>query len=190
LHIESLESTSSENQQFSQQPSANKYIRSSLSSAKSSISLLESRLKNHGNEIDQRMDAMKLRTNLSEDDINQLAQLQETKESIRQCMNVVADAGEDLVMDRANVFEDITMTDNAYGITVSTVKDLVIARRVNVQGQARYVGGQIDEGSYNATINALTDLDRGSAQYGGRDVPLASPDDESSKKTVTTQAFF
>ncbi|KAG5658697.1 hypothetical protein KAF25_010878 [Fusarium avenaceum] len=190
LHIESLESTSSENQQFSQQPSANKYIRSSLSSAKSSISLLESRLRNHGNEIDQRMDAMKLRTNLSEDDINQLAQLQETKESIRQCMNVVADAGDDLVMDRANVFEDITMTDNAYGITVSTVKDLVVARRVNVQGQARYVGGQIDEASYNATINALTDLDRGSAQYGGRDVHLASFEDESTMKTVTSQAFL
>ncbi|SPJ89680.1 uncharacterized protein FTOL_13041 [Fusarium torulosum] len=190
LHIEALESTSNENPQFSQQPSADKYIRSSLSSAKSSISLLESRLRNHGNEIDQRMDAMKLRTNLSEDDINQLAQLQETKESIRQCMNVVADAGEDLVMDRANVFEDIMMTDNAYGITVSTVKDLVIARRVNLQGQARYVGGQIDEASYNATINALTDLDRGSAQYRGRDVPPVSSENEAAKKTVTSQAFL
>ena len=87
---------------------------------------------------------MKDQTNLSEDDIIQLAQLQETRESIRQCMNVVTDAGEDLAKERVNVFEDITMTDNSYGITVSTVKDLVLARRVNLQGQARYVGGQID----------------------------------------------
>ncbi|KAF4448935.1 hypothetical protein F53441_7704 [Fusarium austroafricanum] len=190
LHIEALESTSNENPQFSQQPSADKYIRSSLNSAKSSISMLESRLKSHGDEIDKRMDAMKLKTDLSEDDISQLAQLQETKESIRQCMNVVANAGEDLVKERANVFEDITMADNAYGITVSTVKDLVFARRVNVQGQARYVGGQIDEASYNATINALTDLDRGSAQYGGRDITSVSSKEEAAKKAVTSQAFL
>ncbi|KAF5539424.1 beta-lactamase [Fusarium mexicanum] len=190
LHIEALESTSSENPQFSQQPSADKYIKSSLSSAKSSISALESRLRSHGSEIDKRMDAMKLKTDLSEDDINELAQLQETKESIHQCMNVVAHAGEDLARERANVFEDITMADNAYGITVSTVKDLVYARRVNVQGQARYVGGQIDEASYNATITALTDLDRGSTQYGGRDNTLALSKDEAAKKTVTSRAFL
>ncbi|KAF4502000.1 beta-lactamase [Fusarium agapanthi] len=190
LHIEALESTSSENPQFSKQPSADKYIKSSLSSAKSSISALESRLRSHGSEIDKRMDSMKLKTNLSEDDINELAQLQETKESIHQCMNVVAHAGADLASERANVFEDITMADNAYGITVSTVKDLVYARRVNVQGQARYVGGQIDEASYNATITALTDLDRGSTQYGGRDNTLVLSKDEAAKNTVTSQAFL
>ncbi|KAF5650026.1 beta-lactamase [Fusarium sp. NRRL 52700] len=190
LHIEALESTSSENPQFSKQPSADKYIKSSLSSAKSSISALESRLRSHESEIDKRMDAMKLKADLSEDDINELAQLRETKESIHQCMNVVAHAGEDLARERANVFEDITMADNAYGITVSTVKDLVYARRVNVQGQARYVGGQIDEASYNATITALTDLDRGSTQYGGRDNILVSSKDEAANKTVPSRAFL
>lgn len=190
LHIEALESTSSENPQFSEQPSADKYIKSSLSSAKSSISMLESRLRSHGSEIDKRMDAMKLKTDLSEDDINELAQLRETKESIHQCMNVVAHAGEDLAKERANVFEDITMADNAYGITVSTVKDLVFARRVNVQGQARYVGGQIDEASYNATITALTDLDRGSVHYGGRDTSSVSSKDEVANKAMISRAFL
>ena len=47
-HIETLESTTNETQQFSQQPTANKYIRSSLSSAKRSICLLEARLKAMG----------------------------------------------------------------------------------------------------------------------------------------------
>ncbi|KAF5551570.1 hypothetical protein FMEXI_3262 [Fusarium mexicanum] len=189
-HIRALESTTNENPQFSQQPSADKYIRSSLSSAKGSISSLESRLKSHGKEIDKRMDAMKLKANLTEDDIIQLAQLQETKESIRQCMNVVADAGEDLIKERANVFEDITMIDSSYGITVSTVKDLVVARRVNLQGQARYVGGQIDEAGYNATISALTDLDRGSAQYGSRGITQVSPEDETTRTVLTSQAFL
>lgn len=82
------------------------------------------------------------------------------------------------------------MADNAYGITVLTVKDLVFARRVNVQGQARYVGGQIDEASYNATITALTDLDRGSVHYGGRDTSSVSSKDEVANKTMPSRAFL
>ncbi|KAM0435653.1 hypothetical protein ACHAQK_008224 [Fusarium lateritium] len=189
-HIESLESTSSENPQFAQQPSADKYIKSSLSAARGSISALESRLRSHGNEIDKRMETMKLRPDLSEDDVTELAQLQATKDSIRQCMNVVADAGEDLVEERTNVFEDITMTDNSYGITVSTIKDLVVARRVNLQGQARYVGGQISDASYNATITALTNLDRRSVHYGGRDDPQISSENEAIDENQISQAFF
>ncbi|KAM0232273.1 hypothetical protein ACHAP5_010793 [Fusarium lateritium] len=189
-HIESLESTSSENPQFAQQPSADKYIKSSLSAARGSISALESRLRSHGSEIDKRMETMKLRPDLSEDDVTELVQLQATKESIRQCMNVVADAGEDLVEERTNVFEDITMTDNSYGITVSTIKDLVVARRVNLQGQARYVGGQISDASYNATITALTDLDRRSVHYGGRDDPQISSENEAVEENQISQAFF
>lgn len=94
--IERLESTSKEHPHFSQQPSAHKYIRNGLGVAKGSIHSLVSRLQNHENDIDKRMGAMESTVPLSEYEAIQLAQLQETKESIRQCMNVVADAGETL----------------------------------------------------------------------------------------------
>jgi hypothetical protein len=98
--------------------------------------------------IDNRMEAIRSAVSLSEQEVTQFAQLQETKESIRQYMRVVADAGEALGDERCNIFEDITMTDSSYGISVSTVKDLVVARRINLSGQARYLGGQISDESY------------------------------------------
>ncbi|KAG4275401.1 hypothetical protein FPRO04_14387 [Fusarium proliferatum] len=168
--IEQLESTSKEHTQFSQQPSAHKFIRSGLGVAKGSIQSLVSRLQTHEHDIDNRMEAMMSAVPLSEQEATQLAQLQETKESLRQCMRVVADAGEALSNERCNVFEDITMADSSYGISVSTVKDLVVARRLNLSGQARYLGGQISDESYQRTIDGLTQLDLESAKSGGQGI--------------------
>lgn len=172
--IEQLESTSKEHPQFLQQPSAHKYISGGLGAAKGSIHSLISRLQTHENDINRRMDAMKSTVPLSEHEATQLAQLQETKESLRQCMSVVADADETLTNERCNIFEDITMADSSYGISVSTVKDLVVARRLNLSGQARYVGGQISDESYQRTIDGLTQLDLESvksARQGVRQTP-------------------
>lgn len=172
--IERLESTSKENPQFSQQPSAYKFIRSGLGGAKGSIQSLVSRLQTHENDIDKRMEAMRSTVPLSEHEATQLAQLQETKESLRQCMSVVADAGETLTNERYNIFEDITMADSSYGISVSTVKDLVVARRLNLSGQARYLGGQISDESYQRTIDGLTQLDLESVKSNGQGVGQTS----------------
>ncbi|KAH7133885.1 hypothetical protein EDB81DRAFT_111845 [Dactylonectria macrodidyma] len=175
--IEQLESGSKEHPHFSQQPSAHKFIRSGVGVAKGSIQSLVSRLQTHEDDIDKRMEAMRSAVPLSEYEATQLVQLQETKESLRQCMSVVADAGETLNNERCNLFEDITMTDKSYGISVSTVKDLVVARRLNLSGQARYVGGQISDESYQRTIDGLTQLDLESAKSDGRGVGQTPPAD-------------
>lgn len=112
---------------------------------------------------------------LSEHEVTQLAQLQETKESLHQCMSVVADAGETLTNERCNIFEDITMTDSSYGISVSTVKDLVVARRLNLSGQTRFVGGQISDESYQRTIDDLTHLDLESVKSAEQGVGQTPP---------------
>ena len=80
------------------------------------------------------------------------------------------------------------MTDNSYGISVSTVKDLVVARRVNLRGQARYVGGQISDESYQRTIHALTQLDQESARSAGQDV--GQPSSTSELNTLNTSGFL
>ncbi|KAH6891524.1 hypothetical protein B0T10DRAFT_313737 [Thelonectria olida] len=187
--IEELESTPKEHPQFSQQPSANKYIRNGLGAAKGSILTLESRLRIHENDINKRMEAMKSTASLSVFEVEQLTQLQETKESIRQCMNVVSDAGVSLSEERCNIFEDITMSDKSYGIQVSTVKDLVVARRVNLKDQARYVGGQVSDESYQRTIDNLTQLDQESARSSGQDTPRASPATEPKAEKGASRAF-
>lgn len=187
--IESLESTSKEHPSFSQQPSAHKYIKTGLGATKGSLNDLVSRLQNHENDILKRMTSMGLTSELSVDEATQLAQLQETKESIRQCMNVVANAGESLTLERTNIFEDITMSDNSYGISVSTVKDLVVARRVNLKGQARYVGGQISDESYQKTIEALTQLDQDTVRYVGKDVDKTPTASEGEARVTAAKEF-
>lgn len=187
--IERLESTSKENPQFSQQPSAYKFIRSGLGGAKGSIQSLVSRLQTHENDIDKRMEAMRSTVPLSEHEATQLAQLQETKESLRQCMSVVADAGETLTNERYNIFEDITMADSSYGISVSTVKDLVVARRLNLSGQARYLGGQISDESYQRTIDGLTRLDLESVKSNGQGVGQTSSADRPNNGGVVSHGF-
>ncbi|KAH7120320.1 hypothetical protein B0J13DRAFT_532213 [Dactylonectria estremocensis] len=188
--IEKFESASKEHPQFLQQPSANKFMRSGLGAAKGSIHSLVSRLQNHESDIDTRMEAMKSITPLSEHEATQLAQLEETRESIRQCMSVVADAGEALTDERCNLFEDITMADNSYGISVSTVKDLVVARRLNLSGQARYVGGQISDESYQKTIDGLTQLDLESARSAGQDVRKPSVATDPSTRSTASVGFL
>jgi hypothetical protein len=184
--IEQLESASKEHPQFLQQPSAHKFIRSGLGIAKGSIQSLVSQLQTHENDIDKRMEAMRSTVPLSEHEATQLAQLQETKESLRQCMSVVADAGETLTNERCNIFEDITMADSSYGISVSTVKDLVVARRLNLSGQARYLGGQISDESYQKTIDGLTQLDLESAKsYGKSDRKTSFPHGPNNRGVVS-----
>ncbi|KAF4952289.1 hypothetical protein FSARC_12677 [Fusarium sarcochroum] len=187
--IEQIESTSQEHPGFSQQPSAHKFIRGGLGAAKGSIDSLVSRLQIHEQDIDSRMKAMKSTVPLSEHEATQLAQLQETKESLRQCMNVVADAGETLNNERYNVFEDITMADNSYGISVSTAKDLVVARRLNLSGQARYLGGQISDESYQSTIERLTQLDLESVKSIGRGVRQTPSADDTTTGTLEPLGF-
>jgi hypothetical protein len=89
----------------------------------------------------------------------QLAQLQETKESINQCIKVVSNANDTTEIERRNVFEDITMADEAYDFSVSTFGDLITARRIHLTGRSRHVGGQLTSGDYQATIEAVKAID-------------------------------
>lgn len=157
--VEQLEATSTEHPRFSQRPSAHKYVKNGLSVTKNSIRSLTSRLQSHEEDIERQMEAMNSATSLSESAATQLAQLQETKDSIQQCIKLVSDAGETLEIERRNIFEDITMTDEAYDFSVSTIGDLVTARRINLSGRTRHVAGQISDESYQRSVEALTQLD-------------------------------
>ncbi|RYP34922.1 hypothetical protein DL768_011029 [Monosporascus sp. mg162] len=157
--IEEFESTSKEPPQFSDRPSAHKHLKSGLNTTKNSIESLMSRLLSHQANIDKQLEAMLAGTLVPEDATTQLAQLQETKASIRQCIQVVSDAGNSLSEERRNVFEDIALADHSYEFSVSTVGDLVTARRLILKGRSRHIGGQLSNQDYQKSIDALTHLD-------------------------------
>ncbi|KAH8668915.1 hypothetical protein BX600DRAFT_510967 [Xylariales sp. PMI_506] len=178
--IQRLEPTVKEHPEFSQHPSAHKIFRAGLSSAKHTIHTLVSQLEDHENSISQQVEKMQLVGSLPESPSTQLARLQETKESIRKCIEVVSAADKDLQTERRNVFEDITMDGGSYGLTVSTIGDLVTANGINIKQRSRYLGGQISDDSYQQTVAALTNLDLKHEAFvpETNQVPAAGPDNQ------------
>ncbi|UKZ74790.1 hypothetical protein TrVFT333_002460 [Trichoderma virens FT-333] len=155
--IEELEPVPEENYQFSERPSAHKYVKSGLDAAKGSINKLVTQLRNHEEDIDNRMQVMASTHPISKDAVAELERLRATKASIHQCIQVISDAGDTRAVERHNVFEDITLADDAYNFTISTIGDLVTARRINLTGRSRNVGGQISDESYQRTIDRFSE---------------------------------
>ena len=157
--IAQYESASTEHKQFADRPSAHKHVRSGLDKAKGSIQSLVTRLQAHEASIDAQLEAVSLDEASSETVASQLARLQQTKESISQCIQVVSEASQ-MAEERSNVFEDITLADNSYAFSVSTVNDLVAARRLNLKGRSRHFGGQVSNETVQKSMEALTNLDK------------------------------
>lgn len=157
--VEQLESTSTGGPQFSNRPSAHKHLKSGLNTTKGSIENLVSRLLSHENDVDRQLESMSSGTSISDDATDQFAKLQETRASIRQCIDIVSDASNNLAGERRNVFENVAMADNSYEFSVSTIRDLVTARQLDLKGRSRHIGGQIRSRDYQKSIDALTRLD-------------------------------
>lgn len=155
--IEELEPVPEENDQFSERPSAHKYVKNGLDAAKGSIHKLVTQLRNHEEDIDNRMQTMASTHPISKDAAAELERLRATKASIHQCIQVISDAGDTRAVERHNVFEDITLADDAYNFTISTIGDLVTARRINLTGRSRNIGGQISDESYQRTIDRFSE---------------------------------
>ncbi|ELQ32544.1 hypothetical protein OOU_Y34scaffold01094g4 [Pyricularia oryzae Y34] len=135
--IEQFMSLSAENPQFSSRPSAHKHIKSGLGPVGASLQSLLLILQKHESSIKQQMEALRV-SGLHGDATAQIESLEETKTAIRQCIHVVSDADETVREERRNVFADITMADDSYAFSVSTVGDLVTARGFHLSGRARH----------------------------------------------------
>ena len=185
--IDRLEPTSKEHPKFAQRQSASKYVKSHLGTAKGSVQSLASRLQSHLDEITRQMATMQSTAPLSENTAVELERLHETEQSIRQCINVVSEANETLIAEKRNIIEDVTMEDNSYNFSISTVGALFTTRGVRLTGQSRQVTGQIDNKSYQTTITALTQLDmvnrRQSSPDPGKNTTTPEPENQGSSGT-------
>ena len=159
VQIQKLETQAvNEAEAFAGKPSAKKHMTSGLVDVRGSVDSLVSRLKAHESILSTQLEAISLEGTVSEPISAQLERLQQTKESISQCIQIVSEAGE-ATAERSNVFEDITLADNSYAFSVSTVNDLVVARRVNLKGRSRHFGGQVTDETVQSSMAALTKLD-------------------------------
>lgn len=143
----------------SPQPSAQRYVRSGLDVTKSSIHAIVTNLRSHQDGLDQRIQNLRASGATSpavRDIASELRQLQETKESIQQCIQVISEADQSLAAERQNLFEDITLSDDAYNFTVSTFGDLVTARRIELKDRSRNVAGQISDESFQKALDVFS----------------------------------
>jgi hypothetical protein len=157
--IEQWEMTSKEHPQFSPRQSAHKYIKTGLNDTKGSIQSLTSRLQSHEDHLDKQIEAMRSAGPLSDSAATELHRLEETKESFSQCIKVVSEASDYLASERRNVFEDIAVGQRSYNIAVSTVGALFTARRVTLTGRSRFVAGQVNDESFQKSMDGLIRLD-------------------------------
>lgn len=81
--------------------------------------------------------------------------ISEEIESIRQCLSVCREATENVTKERINVFEDFNIVDDGDQVLVSTVGDLISAKRVKAGSRSMQVFGQMSDDSYQYTLNVI-----------------------------------
>ncbi|KAH6661716.1 hypothetical protein B0J14DRAFT_526010, partial [Halenospora varia] len=79
-------------------------------------------------------------------------EIQEEKDSIKQCLAICAQASMQADKDRINIFEDISTADDDHVVIVSTIGDLISARRVTAGARSQQWLRQIPD----ATLQQLS----------------------------------
>jgi hypothetical protein len=73
--------------------------------------------------------------------------IQEEIDSIKQCLAICAEASVQAGQDRTNIFEDVSMTDDGRQAIVSTIGDLVSAKRITAGARSMQLMGQMSDES-------------------------------------------
>jgi Fungal N-terminal domain of STAND proteins len=95
--------------------------------------------------INRRLPSRPLPESSSIEDNSELQQIQEEKESVEHCLGICAEASQQADQVRTNVFEDISVAEDAHQTLVSTVGDLITAKRVTAGPcTAQWIGQMSD----------------------------------------------
>ncbi|KAK1688661.1 hypothetical protein BDP55DRAFT_523960, partial [Colletotrichum godetiae] len=140
------EATSIESTQFFGHLSARKHVKNSLSKAGRFIQSLTGHIRRRDAIISSRLEAISLYEGFPKPVVSQLDRLQKIEESLSQSIHIISQVNK-LAHDRNNTFEDRTLVDNKYALSLSTVDDLVAARRPILTGWSRHFGGQVTDKS-------------------------------------------
>jgi hypothetical protein len=73
--------------------------------------------------------------------------IREEMASVKQCLSICAEASERAQQERVNIFEDVSMADDGQQVIVSTLGDLILARRVTAGARSMQLMGQMSDES-------------------------------------------
>ena len=88
----------------------------------------------------------------SEGGVQDQQHMREDLESVKRCLSICAEAAEEVARDRFNVYEDVSMADDGHQLIVSTMGDLISAKRVTIGSRSTQWLGQMSD----ATIQQLS----------------------------------
>ncbi|KAH7357319.1 hypothetical protein BKA66DRAFT_428130 [Pyrenochaeta sp. MPI-SDFR-AT-0127] len=115
-------------------------------------------------DLSQRQQSIPRHSKASEDLNPEKAMLQEEIKSVKQSLAICEEASEKARPDRTNVFEDVSMADDGHQVLVSTIGDLICARRIVAGARSiQWLGQMSDE--------SLQQLSQGRVQNDSREAP-------------------
>ncbi|KAG0644999.1 hypothetical protein D0Z07_9215 [Hyphodiscus hymeniophilus] len=129
-------------------PSARLITANTFKACKESLSDATSRLEGHLQDIDNRVQSLSLpRSENSNERAAKQELIKEELDSIKQCLAICAQASTQADKERMNVFEDVSMADDGHQVLVSTIGDLISARRVTAGARSWQWLGQMSDDS-------------------------------------------
>lgn len=109
------------------------------------ITLFE--LKKSLEEVDRRQQALSQPHDTFHDQDTEQKKLQEEIESIKKSLEICTEASKQVLSDRTNVFEDVSMADDGHQVLVSTFGDLISAKKISAGARSRQWLGQMSDES-------------------------------------------
>ncbi|OJD20126.1 hypothetical protein ACJ73_08540 [Blastomyces percursus] len=101
-------------------------------------------LEKHAERLRTRLEAMSLAVKMEE--TAEWDRIQDERNSLRQCLAICAEASEQTKQARYNEFEDVLSADDAHQVIVSTLGDLILAKRITTGSRsAQWLGQMSDE---------------------------------------------
>jgi hypothetical protein len=129
-------------------PSARIITADTFKVCKEKLSDTTMKLESHLQDIDNRLQNLSLPgSKNSNDQVAEQERIKEELDSIKQCLAICAQASTQANKERVNIFEDISMTDDGHQVLVSTIGDLISARRVTAGARSRQWLGQMSDDS-------------------------------------------
>lgn len=96
-------------------------------------------------ELKSRLAEAQKRQKISKNEATRLETMQEEKESIEQCLNICAVASDLAGSARVNSFEDVNSADDSRQLIVSTIGDLISAKRIVTGNRSEQWLGQMSD---------------------------------------------
>ena len=129
-------------------PSARLITADTFKACKERLSDTTIKLESHLQDINDRLQKLSLPGSKdSNGQVDKQERIKEELDSIKQCLAICAQASAQANKERINVFKDISMAGDGHQVLVSTIEDLISARRVTAGARSWQWLGQISDDS-------------------------------------------